>query len=828
MSAEADRPSLNEVWRAPRGLAVLSEVNNTKVGVWYVLAAFGFFLAGGILALLMRLQLALPLLGVLDHQSYNQIFTMHGTTMMFLFAVPILEGIGVYVVPQMLGARDLPFPRLSAYGFWCYVLGGLLVYSSFLIGQAPDAGWFMYPPLSGSVYSPHMGSDFWLLGLTFVEISALSAAIEITVGVIKFRPPGMTFGRIPVLAWAYLTVAWMIVFAFPPLLVADILLEAERALDWPFFDATRGGDPVLWQHLFWFFGHPEVYIIFLPAAGLISTMLPTFARRPLVGHHYVVAATIATGAISFALWVHHMFAVGLPHLSMSLFSAASMAVAIPSGIQVFAWIATLWGSRPALHAPMLFILGFLFLFVAGGVTGVMVASVPFDWQVHDTHFVVAHFHYVLIGGMVFPLFAAIYYWFPHVTGRLMSEGLARWVFGLVFVGFNLTFFPLHILGLLGMPRRVYTYLPGLGLDWLNLAATVGAFVMAAGVGLLVFDAVRSARTGTPAADNPWGAGTLEWLGPTPQPPKGAASLPRVSSLYPLWMDREEIDLAESGGGYLARAVTGGRETLRTHWRSTAAAQVVALPGPSWLPLLAAIGTGAAFTGLLFKSAPPTLAGAALAALALALWAWDTDTVPVPARPEIGHGERVPSHLDTIGSHAWWGGVVAMLIDLSAYAALAGSYVYLWVVSAAWPPPALAGALPHGAIAGGAVLLAAVAAAGIIAPVALRRGGSAAAALALGVAVALATAVGAGGALTLLNSALAPTAHAYAAVVWALGVYGAAHLLVAALISALALLRLAAGSAGRGRGMVVRLAALAWAYAAATGLASLALVAAGGG
>src|SRR5687768_12162027 len=444
---------LERIWATPKGIKMLTAVNNTFVGTIYIGAAFLFFILAGILALLMRTQLAVPDNNFLSQDLYNQIFTVHGTTMMFLFAVPAVEALGVMLLPQMLAARDLPFPRLSAFAIWAYIIGGLVFFSTIFFDLAPKGGWFMYPPLTLTQYSPGDNADFWLLGIGFIEISAIAGAIEIIVGVLKTRAPGMTLMKMPIFAWAMLVFAVMIVFAFPAVILATMMLEIERAFGWPFFTAALGGDALLWQHLFWFFGHPEVYIIFLPAAGLVSMMIPTMAQTPLVGYRLIVVALIATGFFSFGLWVHHMFTTGIPALSLAFFSAASAAVAVPSGIQVFSWIATMAAGRKRIRfaTPTLFILGFLFIFTLGGLTGVMVAMVPFDFQVHDTYFVVAHFHYVLVGGMVFPLFAAFYYWAPAFSRRALSERLGKITFALMFVGFNVAFFPMHISGLMGMP-----------------------------------------------------------------------------------------------------------------------------------------------------------------------------------------------------------------------------------------------------------------------------------------------------------------------------------------------------------------------------------------
>ena len=442
----------------------------------------------------MRIQLAVPDNTLVGPTLYNQLFTMHGTTMMFLFAVPAVEAMGVLLLPNMLAARDLPFPRLSAYAFWAYLFGGLAFFSSIFFGLAPTGGWFMYPPLTDAKYSPGINEDFWLLGIGFIEISAIAGAIEIIVGVLRTRAPGMTLDRMPIFAWAMLVFAGMIVFAFPAIIVGTALLELERAFDWPFFAAERGGDPLLWQHLFWFFGHPDVYIIFLPAAGMVSMIVATMARTPLVGYRLVVLAMLGTGFLSFGLWVHHMFPTGIPHMSLGFFTAASMAVAIPSGIQVFAWIATMAAGNVQLRTPALFVLGFLFIFVLGGLTGVMVALVPFDWQAHDTYFIVAHLHYVLIGGMVFPLFAALYYWIPFVSKRPLSERIGRWVFGLMLRRRERRVLPdaHHRPGRHAAPR-LYVFRrrsAGTRLTWSRRSAPSS---IAAGVALFLFDLARNFR-----------------------------------------------------------------------------------------------------------------------------------------------------------------------------------------------------------------------------------------------------------------------------------------------------------------------------------------------
>jgi cytochrome c oxidase subunit I+III len=449
--------ALDRIWRTPPGWGRLSSVNHTILGKRFMVLALVFFAIGGLLSMLIRAQLATPNSAFIGPELYNQIFTMHGVVMMFLFAIPMFEGFAIYMLPKLLGARDLAFPRMTAYGYWCYLFGGGILIIALLVGAAPDSGWFMYTPLSSKPYTPGINADVWLLGITFVEISAVTAAVEIFVTILKMRAPGMSLTRMPLFAWYMLVTAGMMIIGFPPLILGSILLELERAFGLPFFDPTRGGDPLLWQHLFWLFGHPEVYIIFLPAAGAISTMIPVFAQHPILGYRAIIAAIVAMGFLSFGLWVHHMFTVGIPHLALAFFSAASALVAIPTAVQIFAWLGTLASGKPRWDVPMLYIFGFFFVFVCGGLTGVMLAMVPFNTQAHDTYFVVAHLHYVLVGGFVFPMLAALYYWLPHISGRQSLYKLSIPAFWLIFIGFNLTFFLMHLTGLMGMPRRISTY-----------------------------------------------------------------------------------------------------------------------------------------------------------------------------------------------------------------------------------------------------------------------------------------------------------------------------------------------------------------------------------
>ncbi|RAI38960.1 cytochrome c oxidase subunit I [Rhodoplanes roseus] len=535
---------LAKTWRTDPGLwGALATVDHKIIGRRYIVTAFVFLALGGVLAMLMRLQLAGPEARIIGPDRYNQIFTMHGTTMMFLFAVPVMEAVAVYLVPLMIGTRNIAFPRLNAFSYWMFLFGGLLLWVAFALDMGPDVGWFAYVPLSGPQFSAGKRADIWAQMITFTEVAALAVAVEIVVTVFKQRAPGMSLDRVPLFVWAMLVTSFLVIIAMPAVMVASTMLILDRLVGTHFFNPAEGGDVLLWQHLFWFFGHPEVYIIFLPAVGMVSTMVATFARRPVFGYLALVMAMVATGILAFGLWVHHMFVTGLPRLGESFFTASSMAIAVPAGIQIFCWIATLWSGTPRFATPLLWVVAFIVTFVIGGLTGVMVASVPFDTQVHDTYFVVAHFHYVLIGGAVFPLLGAVTYWFPKFTGRMMSERLGTWSFWLIVVGFNLTFFPMHILGFQGMPRRIYTYQPDLPWHGLNLFVSLCAVMLVAGFVLFAVNVVRSLRCGVPAGDNPWDAPTLEWATSSPPPPYNFAHIPVVGGSNPLWESPEKLPVA---------------------------------------------------------------------------------------------------------------------------------------------------------------------------------------------------------------------------------------------------------------------------------------------
>ncbi len=606
------RAEMEHTWRPKPGFwGWLVAVDHKSVAKRYIATAFVFFLLGGLEAMVMRVQLARPENGLVTPDQYNQLFTMHGTTMMFLFGVPVQLAVAIYFIPMMVGTRNISFPRLNAFGYWTYLIGGLLLYSGFMLNTGPDAGWFSYVPLAGPQYSPGKRIDVWAQTVTFTEIAALVAAVELIVTILKQRAPGMSLNRMPLYVWSILVTSVVVLFAMPSVALASLMLAFDRLIGTHFFNPAEGGDPLLWQHLFWFFGHPEVYIMFIPATGFVSEIIPVFARRKMFGHTALVLALVATGFLSFGLWVHHMFATGLPQLGQSFFTAASLMIAIPNGVQVFCWIATLWAGRPRFDTPLLFTIGFLVLFVLGGITGIMVASVPFDQQAHDTHFVVAHLHYVQIGAFVFPLFAAIYYWFPKVTGRMLSETAGKWNFWLFFIGVNVTFFPLHFLGMMGMTRRVYTYLPETGWGPLNLLATIGAFIIAASVLVFLANVFVSLRRGRVAGDDPWGAHTLEWATPSPAPPYNFLHIPVVQGLYALWERTPDRPVVTGMG-------TRRREILLTTVLDAEPDARYEHPGPSIAPLLCALAVGVTFIGGIFTTWA-FVVGPALLFPALLLW-----------------------------------------------------------------------------------------------------------------------------------------------------------------------------------------------------------------
>jgi len=529
----------------PPLLAVLHEwvvtVDHKRLGVMYVVSGLVFLVVAGLEASTMRLQLAWSGLHVVPPGTFNRLFTMHGTTMVFLVGIPIVFGFANYLVPLMIGARDLAFPRLNAFGFWAFLFGGLLLHFSFVGGEglygggsAPDVGWFAYAPLTGRAFSPGNSTDYWNLSILVMGFGTVATSINLIVTTLAMRCRGMTLGRLPVYVWMMLVVSGMTVIALPPLSAAQIMLLLDRFLGAHFFDTQAGGSAVMWQHFFWFFGHPEVYILMVPGFAFVSEIIPVFSRKVIFGYPMVVAASITIGLLSMSVWAHHMFAVGMGAPLNSAFAASTMLIAVPTGIKIFNWVATMYGGRIRFATPMLFACAFLFQFLCAGLTGIMLAVVPFNWQVTDTYFVVAHFHYVLVGSLVFTIFGAIYYWFPKVTGRLLSERLGRWHFWLFVVGFNVTFLPMHWLGMMGMPRRIYTYPADRGWDFWNLVASLGVLFQAAAILVFLVNVVLALRRGERAGDDPWDAWTLEWSTASPPPPYNFETVPVVGSRRPLW------------------------------------------------------------------------------------------------------------------------------------------------------------------------------------------------------------------------------------------------------------------------------------------------------
>jgi len=625
-AGSAAEARLTELWEsAPGWRGWLSTVDHKVIGIRYLVTAFIFLLMGGVEALVMRLQLARPDQTLLTPEQYSQLFTMHGITMIFLYSLPVLSGFSNYLWPLMLGSRDMAFPRLNALSYWLFLFAGIFLYASFPLGQAPNAGWFNYVPFAGLEYNTGPNIDVYALGMVLLGVSTTVGAINFIVTLFRMRAPGMSIGRVPILVWGTLTAAAANVFAVPAVSLAFFLLWLDRQTGTHFFDVLNGGKPLLWQHLFWMFGHPWVYAVVLPAMGIVSDALPTFCRRPLVGYSAVALSTMATMLLGFGVWIHHMFATGLPTLALSFFGATSMVISIPSAVAVFAWIATIWFGRPVFNTPFLFFAGFVILFMIGGFSGVMVAAVPLDFQLNETYFIVAHLHYVLLGINVFPVVGGIYYWFPKFFGRMMNETLGKWSFWVMFIGFNLGFFPMHVLGLLGMPRRIYTYAPHMGWSATNMVTTVGAFIFAFGILLFLVNILVSLKRGATATANPWDAPTLEWAMASPPPVYNFAVIPLVGGRHPLWEGR----LDEGGGrssldqGYL---LMEGRETLGTTPLDAMPDIILKMPEDSYTPFFVGLFSSLLFVGLLLHSRDFTALMALACSLSLLVWLWPREAL----------------------------------------------------------------------------------------------------------------------------------------------------------------------------------------------------------
>jgi cytochrome c oxidase subunit I len=545
MTTQADALSIPRATAGNRTglMSWIMTVDHKRIGILYLVTATVFFVAGGILALLMRTQLAQPNGTVLSNAAYNEIFTMHGTTMIFLAIMPLSAGFGNYFVPLLIGARDMAFPKLNALSYWLFLFGGMFLFSSFVFGGAPAAGWFSYAPLTEKLYSINQGMDFWGLSILILGTATTIGSINFVVTVVQLRAPGMSFTRMPIFAWMTFVTSVIAIFSLPSLTTATLLLLLDRHVGTHFYNVAAGGSALLWQHLFWFFGHPEVYILILPAMGLISEIIPVFSRKPLFGFMTVVYSGIAIGILGFGVWAHHMFATGMPIAALLFFSANSFLIGVPTGIKIFSWLATMWGGKLSFKTPLLFAIGFVALFTIGGLDGVHMAVLPVDWQITDTYYVVSHIHYVLFGGAIFGLFAAMFYWFPKMSGRRLSETLGKWQFWLMFIGMNLTFFPMHVLGLLGMPRRIYTYPDNLGWGIWNLIETIGAYTIALGILFFVVNFFKTMASPVTHEADPWDGFTLEWKASSPPADYNFAEIPTVRSRRPLW-DEKHPDQAD--------------------------------------------------------------------------------------------------------------------------------------------------------------------------------------------------------------------------------------------------------------------------------------------
>jgi cytochrome c oxidase subunit 1 len=538
--------ALSTVHELPRPIGTILHdwvvtVDHKKLGILYILYALIFLVIGGIEATIMRIQLIVPHNHFVSPQVFNRMFTMHGTTMIFFVAMPILFGFGNYLIPLMIGARDMAFPRLNAWSFWLTAFGGLLLYFSFIggnglygAGNAPDVGWFAYAPLTASAFSSGHSTDFWTLGLLVSGFGSIGTAVNILATIVCLRCPGMTLSKMPLLVWLNLVMAAMVLLAISPLTAAQMMLSLDRFLGAHFFDTQAGGSAVMWMHFFWIFGHPEVYVLVIPAFAFASEIIPVFSRKPIFGYPVMVAATVCIGFVGFGVWAHHMFTVGMNSYANSFFTITTMVIGVPTGIKIFNWIATMWGGKIILKTPMLFCIAFLFQFLIAGLTGIMLSAAPFDWQLGNSYFVVAHFHYVIVGGILFTLFGAFYYWFPKMSGRMYNETHGKWHFWLFFIGFHLTFDFMHVPGLLGMPRRIYTYEPGRGWDIWNLICTIGVFFQIAGTLVFIGNLLWSYFNGKAAGNDPWDAWTLEWSTSSPPVEYNFAKIPVVKSRRPLW------------------------------------------------------------------------------------------------------------------------------------------------------------------------------------------------------------------------------------------------------------------------------------------------------
>jgi cytochrome c oxidase subunit 1 len=595
-----------------RGLwSWITTVDHKRIGIMYLLAGVLFLGLGGTEAFIMRLQLAVPNNNLVSANTFNELFTMHGLTMIFLAIMPLASGFMNYMLPLQIGARDVAFPRLNALSLWLFLAGGLILYTSWFTGNAPDAGWFNYAPLNSPPYTG-TGIDYYVVGLNLAGLGSLISGINFLTTIVTMRAPGMHPMRLPMFVWTTVLTSLLLIFSLPAFTADLILLLLDRFFGTGFFNPAVGGNALLWQQLFWIFGHPEVYILIMPAFGIISEVVPTFSRKPLFGYASMVFAVMAIGFMSFMVWSHHMFADGYGPVVNSVFAITSMLISVPTGVKIFNWLATMWGGRIRFTSAMMFATAFVATFTIGGFSGVMLASAPADLQYNDSYFVVAHIHYVLVGGALMSLFAAGYYWYPKITGRLLSEAIGKWNFWLVFIGFNVTFFPFHFLGILGMPRRVFTYAPDLGLNTWNLVATVGIFILTAGILLFVINLLWAWRNGAPAGADPWDARTLEWATSSPPPVYNFATIPLVRGRDPLWVEKR------TGSGQMIPVDTAGAHEGGHHRGK------VHIPAPTALPFFLALGLMVAGYGAIFRAWAVALLGLLVAFFCLFRWMFDRD------------------------------------------------------------------------------------------------------------------------------------------------------------------------------------------------------------
>jgi cytochrome c oxidase subunit I+III len=678
---------LEQVWQERRGLlGWLTTTDHKRIGLMYFFTTLAFFGVGGVEALLIRTQLIGPSQKLLTPEAYNQLFTMHGITMIFLVVVPMTTGaFGNYLIPLMIGARDMAFPRMNAVSYWIFLGSGVFLYIALATGQAPNAGWFDYVPLASKQFDPGLNIDFYGYGLIFNGIASTATAINIIVTIFKLRAPGMSLNRMPLFCFAFLAAAFSLVFALPSLTLACMFLELDRQLGFHFYDVAFGGDPLLWQNLFWIFGHPEVYIIILPAFGIATSIIPTFVHRRMVLFPVVALAELMVAFLGFGVWAHHMFAVGLATLVTIYFAAASLIIVIPSAIQIFAWITTILTGTPRFKTPLLWIVGFIVFFILGGLSGITVAAIPFDQQVNASYYIVAHFHFVIFGGAVFPILGGMYYWFPKVTGRMYHERVGQLSFWLSFLGTWVTFFPMHIAGIDGMPRRIYTYPASAGWTGLNLLESIGSYVLASGLLLVVVNLAVSLLRGERVGNDPWGGDTLEWSTTSPPPAYNYAVIPTISSPYAMWDTRDrERDAArlERGEGVFAR----GHETALSSAQDARLEEVLAMPPHSIWPALAGAVMFVSFVMLLLQHY--LIAAAVGGALAAVLLAWHAYQ-PEHRQPARARAEHPPPVVAQRGLPAgMWGMALFVCAETMLLAGLIASYFYLNFRAHHWPPPGL--------------------------------------------------------------------------------------------------------------------------------------------